>query len=85
MVRQWIVRPLAESDIDDAARWYEERQPGLGLRFLDALDQLCERIRAAPMQFPVVRADLRRALLQTFPIGERRDIHVNNYDAPGAF
>ena len=67
MARQWVVRPLAESDIDEAARWYEKRQPGLGLRFLDAVDQVCHRVRAAPMQFPLVHTDLRRALLHTFP------------------
>lgn len=67
MARRWIVRPSAESDIGDAARWYEDHQSALGLRFLDALDQVFERIRVAPTQFPTVSADVRRALLQTFP------------------
>lgn len=67
MARGWIVRPLAESDIDDAARWYDDRQPGRGLPFLDAVDQVFERIRVAPMQFPMVSTGVRRALLHTFP------------------
>jgi len=67
MARRWIVRLLAGSDIDHAASWYDERQPGLGLRFLDAVDQLFDRIRAGPMQFPLISADVRRALLHTFP------------------
>ena len=67
MARQWIVRPLAETDLDEAARWYEDQRTGLGLRFLDAVDPLFERIRATPLQFPIVSADVRRALLPTFP------------------
>lgn len=67
MARQWIVRPLAESDLDHAARWYNDQRPGLGLRFLDSMNQVFERIRIAPLQFPSVSPGLRRALLQTFP------------------
>ena len=29
------LRPEAEADIEDAARWYEERRKGLGDEFLD--------------------------------------------------
>ena len=67
MARRWIIRPLAESDLDYAASWYEGQQPGLGLRFLDAADQLFERLRVGPHQFPLVSTDVRRALLPTFP------------------
>lgn len=67
MARQWIVRPLAETDIGRAARWYDDQQTGLGSRFLDAVDKVFERIRIAPMQFPLVTTNGRRALLHTFP------------------
>jgi plasmid stabilization system protein ParE len=67
MSRRWIVRPLAESDLDRAVSWYERQKPGLGLRFLDAADQLFARLRDRPLQFPLVSADVRRALLPTFP------------------
>lgn len=67
MVRRWMVRPLAELDIAQAAEWYDDQQPGLGFRFLDVVDQLMDRIRSAPMQFPSVAANVRRALLHTFP------------------
>ena len=58
---------MAESDIDQAAQWYEDQQPRLGVRFLDVLDQVMERTRTAPLQFPPVAANVRRALLHTFP------------------
>lgn len=67
MSRRWIVRPLAESDIAQAATWYENQRTDLGLRFLDATDQLFDRLRVSPLQFPLVSTDVRRALLHTFP------------------
>jgi plasmid stabilization system protein ParE len=67
MTRRWLIRPLAESDLDDAASWYEDQRSGLGLRFLDAADELFARLHLSPQQFPLVSADVRRALLPTFP------------------
>lgn len=67
MNRRFIVRPLAEADLEDAARWYHDEQPGLADRFLSDVDRTFERIREQPFQFPAVSLDVRRALLQTFP------------------
>ena len=67
MTRRWIVRPLAEVDLEDAAKRYESQQAGLGSRFLEAADHLFTRIREAPLQFPPVSTGVRRALLPTFP------------------
>jgi plasmid stabilization system protein ParE len=67
MARGFIVRPLAEIDLEQAANWYDEEQTGLGSRFLSDVDQVFERIRERPQQFPVVSGDIRRALLRTFP------------------
>ena len=67
MTRRWIVRPLAEADLDGAATRYEDQQSGLGSRFLDAVDHVSNRVRETPLQFPSVSVGIRRALLQTFP------------------
>jgi plasmid stabilization system protein ParE len=67
MSRRFIVRPLAEADLENTARWYDEEQPGLAARFLSDVDQTLVRIRERPLQFPVVVRDVRRALLHTFP------------------
>ena len=74
MARQWVVRPLAEADIEAAARWYEGQQSGLGLRFVDAVDQVLTRIRETPLQFPPVSTEVRRALLHTFPYAVYFDV-----------
>jgi toxin ParE1/3/4 len=67
MTRRFIVRPLAEADLDDAARWYEDERAGLAERFLSDADQTFARVRDRPFQFPTVGGDVRRALLHTFP------------------
>lgn len=67
MPRRWIVRPLAESDVEQAAVWYENQRAGLGLQFVHATDQLLDRLRIGPLQFPLVSTHVRRALLNTFP------------------
>ena len=67
MSRRFIVRPLAEADSENVARWYDEERPGLAERFLKDVDRSFVRLRQRPLQFPVVVGDVRRALLHTFP------------------
>jgi plasmid stabilization system protein ParE len=67
MTRRFIVRPLAEADLEDAARWYEDERAGLSVRFLSDVDRTIARIRERPFEFPAVSGDVRRALLHTFP------------------
>jgi plasmid stabilization system protein ParE len=63
MTRGFIVRPLAEADAEDAARWYEDERAGLAERFLSDVDRTFARIRERPFQFPTVSGEVRRALL----------------------
>jgi plasmid stabilization system protein ParE len=67
MSRRFIVRPLAEADLENAAQWYDEERPGLAQRFLKDVDRSFVRLRERPLQFPMVAGDVRRALLHTFP------------------
>jgi plasmid stabilization system protein ParE len=67
MSRGFIVRPLAEADLEDAARWYEDERPGLAERFLSDVDRTFARIGERPFQFPALAGEVRRALLHTFP------------------
>lgn len=61
------VRPEAEADAFEAALWYEAERPGLGAEFLEAVRSTFERIEEAPLQFPLVLREIRRAILQRFP------------------
>lgn len=67
MARRFIVRPFAEVDLENAAEWYDEEQPGLAGRFLSDVNLTFQRIRERPLQFPAVAGEVRRALLHTFP------------------
>ena len=64
---QLIIRPEAETDIDDIYRWYEQRRKGLGRAFMIELDRLLSSIQQGPKMFPRAHKELRRALLKKFP------------------
>ena len=62
-----VVREAAEADIAEAARWYEQRSPGLGSEFLRAVDVTLAEVARMPERYPLVRGRARRALLRRFP------------------
>ena len=59
MSRGFIVRPLAEADLEDAARWYEDERADLAERFLGDVNRTFARIGERPLQFPPVSGDVR--------------------------
>ncbi len=61
--------PEAETEMIDAAAWYEKQRPYLGKRFLSAVQDSLNRIKINPMLFTVVESDVRRCLTKTFPFG----------------
>ena len=67
MKRRTFVRPEAQADIREDARWYETREAGLGLRFVREVRESLRRIADSPLRFPIVDKDVRRALLHKFP------------------
>ncbi len=61
--------PAAESEMIDAAVWYEAQQTDLGKRFLTSVQDALNRIKLNPELYPVVERDVRRCLTKTFPFG----------------
>lgn len=61
--------PEADSEMVDAAVWYESQQEDLGKRFLASVQDALNRIVVNPRLYPVVEADVRRCLTRTFPFG----------------
>lgn len=47
--------------------WYEEREPGLGAKFLLAVDEVIGAILQNPLRFQRVHRTARRALTYHFP------------------
>jgi plasmid stabilization system protein ParE len=61
------VRRAAQSDINDAAAWYDEQRPGLGIEFLHELDAAFRRASDSPELYATVYLDMRRCATRRFP------------------
>lgn len=64
--------PEAVVELTEAAAWYETRQSGLAIRFLQEVDHTQRAIQARPLSFPKLAnttfdLEIRRALLPRFP------------------
>ena len=64
-----VYHPDADAEVIAAAQWYDERQPGLGGRFLDEVEAGLSRIRRAPEAFGVIVRNVRQHILHRFPFG----------------
>ncbi len=61
------LRPEAEADIEDAARWYEERRKGLGDEFLDEVIHTLGSVEENPDLYARVHDEVRQAVTHRFP------------------
>ncbi|MGH7989143.1 MAG: type II toxin-antitoxin system RelE/ParE family toxin [Limisphaerales bacterium] len=62
-----VSHPEADDELEAAARWYEERQPGLGDAFLDEFERALRRIVAEPERWRKIRGDNRKLNFHRFP------------------
>lgn len=62
-----VFHPEANEEMIESARFYEERDDGLGIRFLEAVEDTMRRIRQFPYAGPVERADIRKGFVSGFP------------------
>jgi plasmid stabilization system protein ParE len=67
MSRLLLLRPRAEADLEKARDWYEEKCPGLGDRFVDAVATAMNDLEADPLLFREDYRGFRRTLTPTFP------------------
>jgi|SRR4051812_2740015 plasmid stabilization system protein ParE len=59
--------PLANSDIERAARYYDGKKPGLGDDFTDEVEQIVRVISENPLRYSIRFGAWRRANLGRFP------------------
>jgi len=59
--------PDSETEMIEAAAYYEGQQSALGRRFLATVQDAVNRVRANPQLYPIVELDVRRCLTKTFP------------------
>ena len=69
MSHRLVVRPEAESDIVEAALWYEEQRSGLGFEFIAEVRATVDRVAETPTAYRLMRRkpEVRRVLLRRFP------------------
>src|SRR5215510_2963471 len=58
---------LAESELNDAAIFFENETEGLGFRFLAAVQASIAQIHQHPEASPIIDLDVRRKVLRRFP------------------
>ena len=59
--------PEADGELEAAARWYEERQPGLGDDFLDDFELTLKHIISDPLRPRLIRGENRKLNFNRFP------------------
>jgi plasmid stabilization system protein ParE len=59
--------PEALAEYDEAARYFAGCQPGLELRFIEAVEHAVHQILESPEQWRVFEEDVRRSLTHVFP------------------
>ena len=62
-----VSHPEADQELEAAAIWYEERQPGLGIDFLDDFENTLRRIVAAPERWRNFYRTNRKLNFNRFP------------------
>lgn len=70
MNRRLIIRPEAESDLADAAIWYESHEPDLGSKFISEIYSAIARALRSPESLRVF-AEIQKSVafsLDDFPI-----------------
>ena len=67
MTYKLVVKPEAELDILESAKWYENQQKGLGIRFVNSIDKKILNILENPLKYQVRYKETRFALVKRFP------------------
>lgn len=62
-----IFRPAAEADLQEAYKWYEERERDLGTEFLRCIDSCIQMICRHPEMSPSVHEQARQGVIRRFP------------------
>ena len=62
-----VLRDEAQAEFDDAFEYYEQRQTGLGVEFVNHIQEVFDRIAANPYMHAAVLADVRKAVVAKFP------------------
>jgi plasmid stabilization system protein ParE len=63
------ITSAAQTEVSEAITFYEQQQSGLGVKFLDELESVINRILAMPEAWKPLSTRTRRCLFHRFPHG----------------
>jgi hypothetical protein len=66
---RFYFHPEAEAELDEAVEYYEQRQEGLGLEFVEEVYATSTRIIQYPNAWSALSKNSRRCLVSRFPYG----------------
>ncbi len=62
-----VSHPEAEQELEAAALWYDEQEPGLGSAFVDEFERTLRRIMADPTRWHRFQGENRKLNFHRFP------------------
>lgn len=62
-----VLSSHAEKEIDSSFNWYEDRLPGLGIRFLEFVEKSILQLSLHPEFYPNKRGKYREIPIEKFP------------------
>ncbi len=65
MTIRWQAEAVEE--VNAVAAFYQEKQPGLEIRFLEVLEDALRRISRRPQMYQTIEKEIRRCKLPRFP------------------
>ena len=68
-MKEVVLTPDAQAELEGATEWYEARAGGIGQKFVGSVDEALQQIGESPSAFPKWEQDsrFRRFVLQRFP------------------
>lgn len=67
----------ASAEFIDASAWYETKRVGLALEYITEIDRCVSLASKHPLQFAVVREDIRRVVANHFPYSVYFRVEIN--------
>lgn len=67
MTFEIILRPSAETDIEESFNWYEDQEKGLGHKFRLSIGECLTLVEKRPLSFPIEYRKLRKLVVRHFP------------------
>jgi toxin ParE1/3/4 len=77
MIKSASFHPMAEIEMNEAAEYYEVREPGLGNAFIDEVERAINSILQNPDSAQVILKSIRRKILWRFPYSLMYSINVD--------